>query len=149
MNSSPPSPSPTPDPSSNQTLYHHWRLYRGEWRWPNFSAVELSCRHCGEYYHDEAALDALQRARNLVGKPLIINSAHRCVEHNRTVDGVKDSQHLRIAFDIQLAGHDRHRLMKACQKAGFGSFGFYRTFLHVDLRPGRSWYGAGAQEAWQ
>lgn len=72
MNSSPPSPG-TPSPTPR--LYSNWRLYRGEWRWPNFSPSELSCRHCGEYHHDEAALDALQRARSCTGKPFVINSA--------------------------------------------------------------------------
>lgn len=136
-----------PSPGAPQ-LYAHWREYRGDWRWPNFSPVELSCRHCGEYYHDETALDSLQRARSRIGKPFVINSGHRCQAYNRTVGGAGASQHLTLAFDIQLAGHDRHSLAAACEKAGFGSFGFYKTFLHVDMRNGHRWYGKDARRAW-
>lgn len=116
--------------------------------WENFSAKELSCPCCEEYYHDETVLNALQEVRDIIGKPIRINSAHRCEIHNALVGGAPMSQHKLIAVDISLHGHDRHKVLDACVQAGFNSFGFYNTFLHVDMRKGRRWYGKGAKSSW-
>lgn len=122
------------------------------WRWPHFSARELSCdcrRHCGgEYYHDPAFLDALEAMRAEMG-PLTINSARRCKGHNRAVGGSRASMHMRtIASDISLKGHDRKDLVRAALKAGFRGIGYGRTFLHVDLGVRRTWTYPGAMPAW-
>jgi zinc D-Ala-D-Ala carboxypeptidase len=122
------------------------------WRWPNFSAQELSCdckRHChGEYYHDPAFLDALEAMRAIVG-PLKINSARRCKGHNRAVGGARGSMHMRtLAADIAIGSHDRKALALAAKKAGFRGIGYGRTFLHVDLGVRRAWTYPGAMPAW-
>jgi uncharacterized protein YcbK (DUF882 family) len=127
-------------------LYRHWRDYLGDWYWPNFSPVELSCKHCGEYYHCDRTIDALQNVRDTIGRAMVISSAHRCVTHNKNVGGAKASQHLKLAIDIQAAGHDRAKLVAACKAAGFSGFGFYNTFLHVDMGPIRVW---GDQSKWR
>lgn len=120
-------------------------------RWPNFSPDEewMHCRCCGEFYYDETAFDSLQAARNIVGMPFNINSGHRCVRHNTKVNGAPKSEHLRIAFDISTHGHDRRVLFNALKAAGFRSFGFYKDFIHADLRKGRRWYGKGAAGIWK
>jgi zinc D-Ala-D-Ala carboxypeptidase len=123
-----------------------------DWRWPHFSATELSCqchRYCkGEYYHDPAFLDALEAMRALVG-PLGINSARRCPGHNAAVGGARASMHMRtIAADIAIAGHDRKALALAARKAGFRGIGYGRTFIHVDLGARRAWTYPGAMPAW-
>jgi zinc D-Ala-D-Ala carboxypeptidase len=123
-----------------------------DWRWPHFSARELSCdcnRYCeGEYYHDPAFLDALEAMRAIVG-PLKINSGHRCRRHNKAVGGARASMHVRaMAVDISLAGHDRKILALAARKAGFRGIGYGRTFLHVDLGARRAWTYPGAMPAW-
>lgn len=109
------------------------------WRWPNFSARELACKcrkHCrGEYFHDPAFLDGLERLRAEVGRPLVITSGRRCARHNTAVGGATRSQHkLRIAADIALGGHDIAALARAALRAGFTGIGFGRSFLHVDQR---------------
>lgn len=118
-------------------LYKHWREYwvhHGDtWRWPNFSPMELSCRCCGEYYHDTKTLDAIQSVRNVVGK-IVFTSAHRCAEHNERVGGAKRSQHLKLALDIVTAGHDRALLLRALRAAGFTGIGHYQSFIHADMR---------------
>ena len=121
------------------------------WEWVNFSARELSCKHCGEYWHDPDSLDKLQTARNIVGKPFKINSAHRCEFHNKVVHGAKNSEHLRIAFDISLDGHDKEELLTALFEAGFTTFGMYNSFIHTDHRPWRRWYGCDGviKKEWQ
>lgn len=120
-----------------------------EWdygRWPNFAPRELACtcRACGgEIYYDEQAQDAIQTVRNLVGRPIKINSGHRCIAHNRLVGGVTQSQHLTIAFDVDLDGHDKEKLLTAAIRAGFTGLGFYITFMHMDLGRKRHWFGGG------
>lgn len=95
-------------------------------------------------------MDRLQRARDQVGRPFNILSAHRCSLHNARVGGAPLSQHLRLAVDIAIAGHDKHALLRAVRDAGFTGLGFYTTFLHIDLGRARVWFGSeGAKLSWQ
>lgn len=116
--------------------------------WPNFSPYELACKHCGQYYHWPEFLDRLQWVRTQINAPLIINSAHRCPRHNAHIGGAPLSQHKKLAVDISVVGHDRLTALSACQDAGFLGFGLYKTFLHIDLGPRRSWFGTGAKPLW-
>lgn len=120
------------------------------WRWSDFSRSEMSCRHCGAYYHWPLFMDRLQEARTLVGQPFQILSAHRCALHNARVGGAPLSQHLRLAADISLSGHRKSELYEALRSVGFTGFGFYVTFIHVDLGRPRHWYGSQkAKDLWQ
>ena len=131
-------------------LYAHWSdVPVNEWVWPNFTAKELSCSCCGEYWHDPHSLNLLQNAREIAGRPFRINSAHRCRAHNRKVGGALVSQHLRVAFDISIRGHDPRALYDACVQAGFTTFGHYGTFLHTDRRPGRRWFTKAGRQTWK
>lgn len=135
-------------------LYKHWSDFdMSEWEWPNFTPEELSCKHCGEYYHDPDSLNKLQKARSLKGKPFIINSARRCEYYNDVVvKGSANSIHKRwIAFDISLSGHNKKELMKCLFDAGFTTFGMYNTFIHVDTRDYRRWYSVTGviKKEWQ
>lgn len=119
-------------------------------RWANFSMTELACRHCGAIYHWPEFMDRLQLARDRVGQPFHILSGHRCSMHNARVGGAPLSQHLRLAADIATARHDRGVLLSACRAADFRGFGFYTTFLHIDLGRARHWFGSGkAKDIWQ
>jgi len=132
-----------------KAVYSNYNLV--EWnkkRWPNFSPSELSCKYNGEYYHWPEFLDRLQAARTAVGKPFKINSAHRSIYHNWRVGGAPASQHLRLAVDINLEGHDKDILRMALREAGFKGFGYYNTFIHVDLGRSRFWFGKGAKSSW-
>jgi len=120
------------------------------WNWPDFTRAELSCRHCGEYFNWPDFMDRLQAARNETGRPFHILSAHRCSLHNARIGGAPLSQHLRLAADISLRGHDKRALLTACRRAGFYGFGFYSTFLHIDLGRPRHWFGGQkAKDLWQ
>ncbi|WP_233353639.1 D-Ala-D-Ala carboxypeptidase family metallohydrolase [Hellea balneolensis] len=123
---------------------------RDIWPWPSFSQQEMSCRHCGELYVWPDFMDRLQGARNAVGRPFIILSAHRCSLHNARVGGAPLSQHLKLAADIAVYGHDKATLLQSCRYAGFAGFGFYSSFLHVDLGRPRYWFGGQkAKDLWQ
>lgn len=125
------------------------------WRWANFSIAELSCRcggrFCaGAYWHDEAFLDGLQSMRDDIGKPLRLNSAHRCPQWNGAVGGAPLSQHKTMAADISLSGHDRFALFSAAKRHGFRGFGLANSFLHVDRRVyPATWYYGGSKRRWQ
>ncbi|WP_377886223.1 D-Ala-D-Ala carboxypeptidase family metallohydrolase [Algimonas porphyrae] len=119
------------------------------WRWPNFMPQEMACRHCGETYYWPDFMDRLQAARDQVGRPFRVLSAHRCSLHNARIGGAPRSQHLRLAVDIALHGHDARSLYRALRQTGFTGFGFYNTFIHADLGPLRRWFGNNsARKEW-
>ena len=119
-------------------------------RWPNFSSSELSCRHCGGLYLWPEFIDRLQRLRETMNAPLRILSGHRCALHNARVGGAPLSEHLKLAADISLQGLNRFYLRDAAKQAGFTGFGYYTTFLHVDLGRPRHWAGSEkARQLWQ
>lgn len=136
--------------SSAEITATHWKYVEmSEWVWPNFVPQELASKGDGSVRLNIHALNALQKLRQRLGKPLIIFSAYRDPLHNRRVGGALRSQHVRgRAFDLSLSGHDRYKLLILAKSAGFTGFGFYRTFLHVDTGPSRSWWGAGAKDLW-
>ena len=73
--------------------YAHWRdIPAVAWRWPNFTPAEIACRGSGAILIDEPALDALQRLRDLLGRPLIVRSGYRSEAHNRAVGGAPRSR---------------------------------------------------------
>ena len=125
------------------------------WRWPHFMPRELACRCSGRfcrgaYWHDEAFLDALEALRADVGRPLVINSGHRCDLWNAYVGGAAHSMHKTIAVDIALAGQDRHALLAAAQRQGFTGFGLGRNFLHLDRRAVTArWFYSGSAASWR
>lgn len=109
------------------------------WHRPHFSPRELACR-CGghlchgEYWHDEGFLDALEALRAAIGRPLVVNSGHRCEQWNASVGGARQSMHRTIAVDLTLTGHDRFALLTAAERLGFSGTGLARTFIHLDRR---------------
>ncbi len=126
-------------------LYAHFSACDQVWPWPDFTPAEVACKCCGELFYDSAAMDALQDLRNAWGRPIIVNSAHRCTKHNRDVGGVENSQHLKIAFDCRCPGRDQGAFIAAARAAGFRGIGRYpsRGFVHLDLIPRKNdeWRG--------
>lgn len=120
----------------------HWRDVGEAWdkeRWPDFVPREFACRHCSKIKMYEVVLDKLQAMRTALG-PLHILSAYRCPLHNARVGGAPLSAHkFGKAVDISLSGLDKFALLDEAQRAGFSGFGFYGTFLHVDIGAPRSW----------
>lgn len=95
-------------------------------------------------------LYCLQSLRDRVARPIHILSAHRCAIHNAQIGGAPLSQHLSLAVDISLFNHDRFILASLAKQSGFQGFGYYSTFLHLDLGRARHWYGgAQARQLWQ
>ena len=132
-------------------IYKHYsQVLWDRVRWPNFSPSEknLHCPCCGEFYLDEKYFDCLQYARSLINKPLQINSGHRCLIHNARVGGKPLSRHKKIAFDVSLAQHNIKDLLSVLKLSGFTGFGYYSTFIHVDLGRPRFWITKGGALKW-
>lgn len=111
------------------------------WVWTNFTPKEIACKGDGLIIVDRPSMDALQTLRNVIGKPLIINSAYRSIEYNRKVGGAPNSQHLKgKAFDIRITPQvSREDIKTHAKAAGFKGIGDYDTFVHVDTGNPRYW----------
>ena len=83
----------------------------------------------------------LQVIRDYFGKPIKINSGYRSPEHNRSIGGAKNSQHVKgRAADIVITGVPPKQLaaelekLIAAKKIKQGGIGIYPNFLHYDIR---------------
>lgn len=80
----------------------------------------------------------LQVLRDLLGKPIIINSGYRSPEHNRAIGGAAHSYHLSgMAADIVVPGMTATQVQQFL-KNWSGGLGSYPHFTHVDIRPNRA-----------
>ena len=108
----------------------------------SFKWSELECKcGCNTRYIQDEAITKLQKLRDILQKPMIINSAARCPLHNVRVGGSPKSQHRSTkqnpstAFDVSLKGLDKEKLIMAAKFAGFKGLGVkYKCFVHVDNR---------------
>ena len=109
---------------------------------PHFDSDEFKCKcGCGLSDIDAKLIVRLEKLRKLCGdKPLRVNSGHRCKEHNTSVGGSPNSQHLLgKAADIRCpAGMTIDQFADKAKRCDFGGLGIYKTFLHLDVRNGRA-----------
>lgn len=118
-------------------------------RWPNFSFDELKCKGTGSLRVHYSTMDALQRLRLMIRRPIAINSYYRSPEYNERIGGAPASYHLLgKAVDTTLWNGNitgRAQLVYFATLCGFRGFGFYPTFNHIDTGPARSWHEGMAQ----
>lgn len=83
----------------------------------------------------------LQVLRDYVGKPIKINSGYRSPEHNKSVGGVANSQHVKgKAADIKIDGMTPREIAATIEnfilvgKMKQGGLGIYPNFVHYDTR---------------
>ncbi|MDX2244000.1 MAG: D-Ala-D-Ala carboxypeptidase family metallohydrolase [Leptolyngbyaceae cyanobacterium bins.302] len=85
----------------------------------------------------------LQKARNQIGRPFLINSWYRPPAINDSVGGVPNSQHLYgKAVDLQVDGYSGRSLANAVMLWWNGGVGIYSNLpdvLHLDIGPRRVW----------
>lgn len=138
-------------PLADGVLHSHWLdVIDIEWPWENFTPQELACNMSGQFYWHARTFNAIQLSRDLFGQPIMINSAHRSWLHNIAVGGAPGSMHKHIALDISTRGYGRtqlRRLLTALQRGGFKGFGYYNSFIHVDLGRGRFWFSSDTAKA--
>lgn len=112
----------------------------------NFDLSEFECK-CGCKTPDDVYVNIvklanqLQTLRDVVNKPIKINSGYRCEQHNKDSGGVSSSQHLLgNASDIKVKGYITKNLSKLIDELISngdmlqGGLGIYDTFVHYDIR---------------
>lgn len=102
----------------------------------NFNANEFCCScGCGGCDISQILVDKLNTVREILKKPIVINSGFRCESHNRKIGGSATSSHLRgLAVDIK--ANDslyRHQLLKVLYFVGFSRIGIDKDFIHIDI----------------
>ena len=112
-----------------------------------FTMNEFEC-HCGCRMPDSARVnivalveEVLDPAREILGRPIVVNSGYRCERHNRDVGGVRNSQHLRgEAADIAPAGLPltadglQELTQILVEQNRFDQLIVYPRFLHVSYK---------------
>lgn len=126
---------------ASQFYKHYSQIKPEDWRWKNFAPKKIACKGDGSILIDEASMDALQKFRQIVGVPVMINSAYRSEAYNKSVGGAPKSQHvLGKAFDIRITDKlSRDTIHAAAEMAGFHGFGDYNSFVHIDTGAKRKW----------
>lgn len=111
------------------------------WRWRHFTPKEIASKSDGLIKIDSHSMDCLQKFRELVQVPVIINSGYRSKAHNKLVGGAPNSQHLLgKAFDIRITDAlSREKIKFHAKEAGFTGIGDYQNFVHLDTGPARYW----------
>jgi uncharacterized protein YcbK (DUF882 family) len=112
----------------------------------NFSISEFQCK-CGCEMPDdvkknvEVLAENLQIVRDILDEPIRVNSAYRCVAHNKDIGGVSNSQHiLGKASDVVISNLSPEKVYVALDRLMDGNFiaqgglGKYNTFTHYDIR---------------
>lgn len=112
----------------------------------NFNSKEFEC-HC-EKDHDNLIsvelVDKLQALRDMLRKPVRVNSGYRCLEHNMEVyrqlgklnaPAATKSKHIDgLAADIRVEGMSVKQLADHCRKIGFSFVLEEASWVHVDMR---------------
>ena len=112
----------------------------------NFSMSEFEC-NCGCKMPEDVKsniielADNLQVLRDFLDMPIKITNAYRCKSKNKSVNGVKNSQHLvGKAADLQVFQLSPNEVANAVSELmeknlfKMGGLGLYNTFTHVDIR---------------
>jgi len=110
-------------------------------KYPNFTADEFKCSHCGVNAMKPEFMAKLQALRTAYGKPMTITSGYRCPQHPIEAKKIKPGAHASgCACDVRVEGQDAYRLLKLALVAGFTGIGVQQKgagrFLHFDTLEG-------------
>jgi zinc D-Ala-D-Ala carboxypeptidase len=105
--------------------------------YPNFSADEFKCSHCGKNEMQADFMSRLQALRMRYGKPMKITSGYRCPEHPIEAKKAKSGAHASgLACDVGVEGTDAYRLLRLALELGFTGIGVQQKgtgrFIHLD-----------------
>lgn len=117
------------------------------WRFPNFTREEFACGcGCGFDEIDPLLVSTLQRLRDEVQRPVVVNSGCRCKSHNAAVKGSKTSQHLKgKAADIKIEGLTSGQIIDIIRRLYLDGeiyvgyvYAINGNSIHVDVRAPQS-----------
>lgn len=100
---------------------------------PHFSKAEFADHRTGQVEVDMLLISALERLREIIGKPIIVVSGYRSKSTNAAVGGAVDSQHLvGRAVDVQPGTCT----ITQARAAGFRGIGIKdgQWVVHLDIR---------------
>ena len=103
-----------------------------------FKLSEFACPCCKLVMLHPKLLAKLVELRNILERPVYINSGYRCFKYNQKVGGVPNSYHrIGLAADIKVEDINLIELLEICENIDFTGIGFYekKDFLHLDVRP--------------
>ena len=102
----------------------------------NFNLREFQCNCCQQVKLKPLLAEKLQKLREVIDYPILVNSGFRCDNHNQRVGGSPSSYHLHgMAADIYVRGKSPEELLQQAATVGFNGLGLYNNHLHVDIRP--------------
>lgn len=104
----------------------------------NFSIGEFACSCCHAAFIDRDLLNKLQKFRSVINKPIRITSGYRCLLHNESIGGAKNSSHIyghgvdcAIKVDNNMTWEMVAKIAEQCGFNGIGR-GYRRGFIHLD-----------------
>ena len=106
--------------------------------YPNFSADEFACSHCGENKITKELLDQLQKLRTDLDFSFVITSGYRCPEHPVEIKKDTSGTHTQgIAVDILCRGDKAYKIITNASNYGFTGIGVKQKgnnrFIHLDI----------------
>lgn len=106
----------------------------------HFKLEEFTCNHCGVGGVTDEMSDMLNKAREILGEPIVLTSAYRCPYWNEHEGGSPTSSHLTgHAVDIKCSDAAyRFKLIASLMEAGFNRIGIAGSFIHVDIDPNKN-----------
>lgn len=117
------------------------------WRFDNFTPEEFACKcGCGYENPDYLLVALLQRLRDEVQRPVVVNSGCRCRGHNEAIGGSSNSQHLRCkAADIRIDGMTSQQIIDIVRRLYLDGeiyvgyvYAINGNSVHVDVRAPQS-----------
>ena len=117
------------------------------WTFRNFKRDEFLCPcGCGFDDIDPLLVSTLQRLRDEVQRPVIVNSGCRCRSHNAAVKGAPNSQHMRgKAADIRIDGMTSRQIFDVIRRLYLDGeiyvgyvYAINGRSVHVDVRAPQS-----------
>jgi zinc D-Ala-D-Ala carboxypeptidase len=92
--------------------------------YPNFSAQEFDCSHCGQNEMKPEFMAKLQKLRETYGAPMKVTSGYRCPQHPIEAKKASPGAHASgQAVDIGVQGSDAHTLLRMALEEGFTGIG--------------------------
>lgn len=113
----------------------------------NFKVKEFSCHDGSDVVKiDSDLVIKLQALRDIIEKPIVINSGYRTPEYNKKIGGASRSQHIYgKAADIAISGINPKEIAKQAETLGFMGIGLYDWGCHVDTRKTKSFWETDKQ----
>jgi len=106
----------------------------------HFNKSEMTCKHCGAYKKmDPLLLKGLDKLRDIVNQPIVLNSAYRCPKHPLEATKKTKGQHtLGKAADIRIPNTITKKvflilILRIPEFKGIG-LPIKSNYIHVDCR---------------